>query len=321
MDIFLKIWKDFLDIVTPPRAFSWQTFILLSVFSWQMSYFATDWVQNFIASFGWIFLIFGVAWLTTENPIKINDRLSLSPWFTGALMAVFFFRDHRIGTFHLAWISFPIFATIVAAIPTFFTDDLRPIRPKDADIEKIVFLTLANGIISCWISFHFLIQDYLLEYPTVLQDNFQRSAFVNPVETNTLFLPRGVVILNFIESRLLEAINQKPWSEVERWLLEKEQNLQMIKQEFLQQVAPLDEDTWWRLNHQTTSIQNGYELVLKAIWVGPRSQDPMYFVEKRCQIQRRGTVASLGNSLVQSSDISIGEVVCQAVTNLAVYRQ
>src|SRR5689334_7413832 len=66
-DIYAGIKKFFV----PDRAYSWQTLIYLSLFSWAISSFATGAIKDTIAFFGWLFLIAGTAWYTTDDPARI----------------------------------------------------------------------------------------------------------------------------------------------------------------------------------------------------------------------------------------------------------
>ncbi|HBY79693.1 MAG TPA: hypothetical protein DEG47_22430, partial [Cyanobacteria bacterium UBA11148] len=80
---FLDRVKSLLGSFDPPNSFSWQTLIMLSLFSVFMAWLATGLMRDLLAHFGCIFLILGVYWGTTANKaLRIGD-VPLSPWITG----------------------------------------------------------------------------------------------------------------------------------------------------------------------------------------------------------------------------------------------
>ncbi|MEM6752780.1 MAG: DUF5357 family protein, partial [Cyanobacteria bacterium P01_C01_bin.38] len=79
----------------PPKAFSWQTLIYLSLFSWLMSFLANDGpIQDIIAFFGWAFLIAGTSWYTTDKPLYIPGTIMpVGAVITGFIVSVFAFQQ------------------------------------------------------------------------------------------------------------------------------------------------------------------------------------------------------------------------------------
>lgn len=322
MELFLRIYKSIRDAILSPTAFSWQTFILLSAFSGYMSFLATGFAQELIAGFGWIFLILGVNWGTTENAIRIGD-IYLSPWITGALVSVVF--GQLTGeVFSEALVFWPPISAVIAALPLFFSfseGKTKFTMPKSDDRQKLVILFGTQFLLSCWFQFYFVIQNWLDQYPTMLIDDFTRSAFVVRVsDRNEQELPRGALMLNLMAPQLEQALEDKPWSQVERWLLREERpaRIEAIAQEVKQGIAPLEEDSLWQLTSDISSSDSGYILELQAVWNGPRSQRDPYVISKPCQInqvllQPDAAVDPVDAQLSPPPE-AIGEVECGAVT-------
>lgn len=272
-------------LLTPPKAFSWQTLILLSLFSCILSFFATDTVQNILATFGWIFLIWGVAWGTSEKPFYIND-VCLSPWITGALVCVFIFGGWSDGRPSLSLIWWPSVSGVIATIPEFIEKGLKIRIPPLASRQKIIVLWTSHFLVSCWIQFYFVVQTWLNQYPSLLIDNVTPSAFVVKVGSQPPRSPRGALILNLMEPQLLTQLDNQPWSYIERWLLNQQQQIEDTRKLVQKELPQAEEDLWWRFDSKILSSQSGYNLQLLAFWQGPRSKEEVYVIEKLCQINQ-----------------------------------
>lgn len=311
MDIIRQFLESLRKFLTPPSAYSWQTLISLSFFSWLMSFLATELVQNFISCMGWIFLIFGVSWATTENPIKIWG-IPIGPWITGALVCIFIFGVWTGEVPPAAWVSWPIISAILASLRDFITDELRFKVPPPVSRQKLVILFGCNLLVSCWIQFHFLIQDWLRQYPSLLADDLRGSTFITQLSPQSAQRTTGASVLDSMGTQLQAQLENQPWSNVERWLLEIEKNLNVLKEKATTKLPRLEEDIWWSYTYQILSQGSGYDLQLQAVWQGPRSQPQEYALRKSCQITQVYQQTN-SSSDTTSEPIAVGRVSCQPV--------
>lgn len=275
--------KEIKAFINPPRAYSWQTVILLSLFSWVMSLLATYLVRNFLANCGWIFLIWGVAWATSENPIKIGN-LSLSPWITGSLVSIYLFGRNEDGISSLTLISWTPISALIAVLPNFFDKGLKLRLPSRKTRQGLINLFLSQLVISCWFQFYFVIESWVDQYPSLLADDFSNSHFVFKLPSEEPVVPRGGLILNLMEPQILEQLNNQPWSDIEQWRSQHQKTIAAIVKKVEKELPRSDEDMWWRFDSQVSPNPPGYNLQLQATWYGPRSQANPYNIKKNCQI-------------------------------------
>jgi hypothetical protein len=303
-----NLLKTISGIFNPATAFSWQTLIGLSLFSWAMSFLATSIFTIILASFSWWFLILGVYWATTSNKDISIGKVLLSPWITGALVTIYIFGIVTGELSAYALVVWPLISAVIAALPTCLGENFQPKIPARDKRQPLVWLFTTQLILSSWFQFYFLVQDWLVQYPTIAADTFEKSAFVVRLSTDESRqrLPRGTTILDLIASRLEEQLNNQDWSEVEQILLlrEREQLIEQIEQIDTQVRQEIDspdikEDNLWQVSLGEISLrESGYNLELKAFWEGPRSQTQPYSLTKSCQIIAVNRQTDIGISLV-----------------------
>ncbi|MEQ8466893.1 DUF5357 family protein [Coleofasciculus sp. E1-EBD-02] len=303
-----NLLRTIFEIFNPDTAFSWQTLIGLSVFSWAMSFLATNIFTIILASFSWWFLILGVYWATTSNKDISIGKILLSPWITGALVTIYIFGIVTGELPAYALVVWPLISAVIAALPTCLGENFKPKIPDRDKRQPLVWLFTSQLILSSWFQFYFLVQDWLVQYPTIASDTFEKSAFVVRLSTDESRqrLPRGTTILDLIASRLEEQLNNKDWSDVEQILLlrEREQLIEQIEQiatQVRQEINSPDikEDNLWQVELGEISLrESGYNLELKAFWEGPRSQIQPNLLTKSCQIISVNRQTDIGISLV-----------------------
>lgn len=274
------LWKQ----LKPPRALSWQTLIMLSLLSWVMSLLAqTGFVKEGFARVGSIFFTVGVAWALWRSQVDLFGlKVRVGPWVAGAIGCAFVFQGW-FGNTEAAFVWWPVVSMMMSAVPRFLPGLVFTIPPPPVRQEIIIQLLLGFTL-SSWIKFHFLVQEWLLNYPSLLADDFSRSAFVVRLDEQRANEPRGALLLNQAEAILRQQLQSLSWSEVERWLLEAEQRVPALRTEILRRIPPLPEDSWWVLQGQVPPGEPEYTLKLRAFWVGPRSRPNAYYVEKSCRI-------------------------------------
>lgn len=290
-DLFLGLQK----LVMPPKAFSWQTFIYLSLFSWGASYFATGPIKNIIALTGWLFLVAGTAWYTTDDPLRVPGTfMPIGALITGFLVSVFAFGHQENVITTRTIVLWPTIAAIITGIPEFFAGtgtSTKATIPKLEVRQKIIILVAWSMLISCWLQFYFVIDKWLKEYPSLSADNFQRSTFVIRLEPKTKKPENGNLILNKLQPIIEKEISNRAWSEVEKWLLEANQNVGNLGKRMINNnLDKYEEQELWRIEPRIVNIQSGYRLDILSIWEGPSTNPRGFYLQKSCRIQVKNAV-------------------------------
>ena len=286
-DLFAGVQK----FLTPAKAYSWQTLIYLSVFSWGISYFALGYIRDIIAFCGWLFLLAGTAWYTTGDPVRVPGTfMPVGAVITGFLVSVFALGNQESGLTSNTIVIWPTIAAIVTAIPNFFEGtggrSAKAKLPKLQDRQKVVVLLAWCMLISCWLQFYFVIDQWLKEYPSLRADNFNKSAFVIRLEPPTKKPKTGDLILNKLQPLVNQQIANKPWADVEKWLLEANQQLGNLGRKTINSnLGKSQERLLWRVEPRVVNIKSGYKLDILTIWGGPSANSQGYYWRKSCLIQ------------------------------------
>ncbi|WP_071190016.1 septal junction protein FraD [Trichormus sp. NMC-1] len=285
-DLFSGVQK----LLMPPKAYSWQTLIYLSVFSWAMSYFSIGYIKDIIAFSGWVFLMAGTAWYTTDDPLRVPGTfMPVGALITSFLVSAFAFRHNVNLVTPKTIVYWPTIAAIITAIPEFFVGTgtkSKATLPKQKERQKIIILIAWSMLISCWIQFYFVIDKWLKEYPSLLVDNFQNSAFVIKLEPKAKTPQNGAMILNKIQPLIEEQIVTRPWSEVERWLLEANQQVGNLGKRMIDKnLVKYEEQELWRIEPRVVNVNSGYRLDILSIWTGPSANKNGFYLQKSCRIQ------------------------------------
>ncbi|MEH2205693.1 MAG: septal junction protein FraD [Nostoc sp.] len=302
-------------LLVPPKAYSWQTFIYMSVFSWVLSYFATGYIKDIIAFFGWLFLIAGTAWYTTEDPLRVPGTfMPVGAVITGFLVSVFAFGDQRDVITPRTIVFWPTISALITAIPEFIEGndtDAKARIPKPQDRQRIIILVASSMLLSCWIQFHFVTDNWLRQYPSLQADTFKHSTFIVRTEASVKIPQNGVVILQRLEPIVVEQIAERPWSEVEKWLLDAKQRVGNLGREIIKKnLSKYEEKELWRIEPRVANTKSGYILDLLSIWIGPSSNPRGYYLKKSCRIE---PVATATNS---ENKITVAEIECDRASKL-----
>ncbi len=325
---FLFIFKFFEDIyggikklLVPTKAYSWQTFIYLSVFSWGLSYFANTPIKEIIAFCGWLFLIAGTAWYTTDDPVRVPGTfMPVGALITGFLVSIFAFGNERIGVTSGTIVLCPTIAALITTIPSFLEGtgtDAKAQLPKPEERQKLIILFASCMLLSCWIQFYFVMDNWLKEYPSLLSDNFNRSTFVVRTEAPGKIPNNGVYILNKLQPLVEQQIDKQPWSKVEKWLQNANPNIASLTQQVMldKRLKEFDEKELWRIepriSNPNTSKKDEYLLDIISIWNGPSSNLRGYYLKKSCQIR---PIASSAKTKKPEDTIIVAEIECGRVS-------
>ncbi|HLP89774.1 MAG TPA: septal junction protein FraD [Nostocaceae cyanobacterium] len=301
--LFFGVGKFF----TPKKAFSWQTFLYLSIYSLGLSSLATSPVKEIIAFGGWLFLIAGTAWYTTDDPLRVPGTfMPVGALITGFLVSVFAFGHEESVVTTRTIVLWPTIAALITAIPEFFVSGgLTPKAqlPKLQGRQKVIILLGWSMLISCWIQFYFVIDKWIKEYPSLQADNFQNSTFVIRVETKVNIPRNGKIILDKLQPLVERQLSNQSWSNVERWLLSANQNVGNLSRDIItKDLVKYEEQGLWRVEPRVTNVKSGYRLDILSIWTGPSSKQQGYYLQNSCLIQPvtapnnsriRGIVASV----------------------------
>ncbi|GAB1540954.1 hypothetical protein NUACC21_36230 [Scytonema sp. NUACC21] len=322
LNIFGDIYERIKKIVIPPKAYSWQTLIYLSIFSWFMSSMATDFIKDVIAFCGWGFLILGTAWYTTDSPILVpGTNMPIGAVITGFLVSVFAFGREEDVVTPRTIVLWPTISAIITAIPEFIEGtgtEAKTQIPKLEDRQKIIILIGSCAVISCWLQFYFVTENWISEYPSLQVDNYQGSAFVVRLRPPERIPRNGDLILDRLAPQIEQQLSEQPWSKVEQWLLNSRQNVGNLGRRVIEtNLAQYEEKALWVVEPRVSNVQSGYQLDLLSIWMGPSSNPRGYYLKKTCQID---PVAKIGNTRTRAvaqpdEKNTVAEISCDRRTS------
>ncbi len=290
-----ELFRGFRDevktLLWPDQYFSWQTLLLLSLFSLLVATIIESagnrnpWAVTLLTNFSWIFFISAVWWALHENPIKIYG-FSISPWITGAVICLFLFKPWTDVRFRWAFTCWPMISTGVMALPFYIDWELKPKTPNQKTQKTLVMTTLINLLLSSWILFYFRVQDWVGNYPSLLVSSFDSSAFVYNFDQRQDRQSQGIPLLETMVSDIEQELTGQPWYQTERWLYTRQPRLEAIAARAKESLDAQNEGDFWQIEtpRELRAIEDGYFLDLSANWTGPTSRDGSFYVEKTCKI-------------------------------------
>jgi hypothetical protein len=303
---------------------SWQTFISLSVFSVIVASVTNPPIQIIIANLGWLFLVIGVWWFTYDPIVKKKltfNGLFTGPWIIGAIVCLWLFGSWDGAPTPASFISWPPVSALIWSIRRFIKGDPDKKTPtytvpKPDDRQDIVLMLLSNLVISCWFQLHFLLQDWLIAYPTIRSDDFSHSAFVVELYPESRSNTGGITLLNAAEQSLKTQLEGKPWAEIERWLSPEQLNQEIprLAADAQKQMPRSSENNLWDLRGRVLP-DSQYTLELQAIWQGPSARTGGYYITKACQIAQGRKLeppAEVDSRSSAPSATRLGTVKCEA---------
>ncbi len=300
----LKFLSYLLNLVKPTQFNSWQTFNGLAVLFFITSVFSQGFFREVLAYAGFICISVGLTWVGLEK------SWPWTPWLTSALICLFIHDLIKIDIqpLLLAWL--PLAASL-AVIPYAVDQDLHWHLPKRESRQFLVILFGSQILLTCWIQFFFILQSWLVMYPSLFVDDFGESMFVRQVELGSLVLPRSVPLLGQLRPAIELQLSNQDWGTMERWL----QGLYHTPYQMPDFVEPaLDRAEWERIAEddfwQVTAIAspqldppNTYQLRWDAQWQGPRSrsaaENSPYDAYLICSIRQQNQVSVVDCDEVQ----------------------
>ncbi len=291
MKLILALLKR---LFLPPTWVSWQTPILLSLLAWVMSLPAGPLAREILAVAAWIFLIIGVSWIAASQEKLAIGTIPLWPWLTSALICLFLFGSQSDTVPSYAVVSWPIISAIIFTLLAFIERGTRFKIPDAAVRQQLIILVLSQLLVSCWLQFYFLLGTWLEEYPSLLADNFRRSAFVVSLAEELPEPEGGVLLLNQAERVFQERMENRPWPEVERWLVDirsDDPTLEAFEEEVFRPLnsplSPSRERELWHLRLNIVGQEDSYQMPLEAVWLGPTSMaGQVRVLQRTCEVSR-----------------------------------
>ncbi|MBE9028953.1 DUF5357 family protein [filamentous cyanobacterium LEGE 11480] len=308
------VLQDLRKTLQPPRWDSWQTLMLMSIFSALLAGLATGWAQTLISSCGWIWLILSVWWLVYEY----KKSLTVGFWFTGpwiiaALITVFLSSNFPVIPRSALLILWAPVSAAIAILPTFIQSNKKTKEPEWSvpgvgKRQGLLLLVLTHLLIACWIQFYFLLQNWLTAYPSLQSENLDRGNFVVNIRPEPTSRARSV--LNLTEKSLREELKDKDWPEVERWLLETNRSMatlqSKVQERLSNQTIQYAEDSWWKITGKVTGGE--YDLELQAYLQRPNTQtmgQPMSMV---CRINPKTIALPPEQIALKTDDIDVKNI-------------
>ncbi|MGL5194272.1 MAG: DUF5357 family protein [Chroococcales cyanobacterium] len=284
--------KYCIDRLRPPRPCCWETFILLSIFSWLLSAFSwllvppAENAYHFTHTGGLIFFVLGTAWWQWERPITVFD-IKIGPWIVGLLLSLILLDDLPENWRHQAIIvTWPLLTAAVRSVPKFFRGRLLPRWPPISIRKELTVMFLFHVLISLWLQFGFLMNHWLREYPSLLAEDLTRSSFAIPWGIEAPEIPQGNIMINGMEAFLREQIEGQQWPRATQVMSGLVENRISIDDEVKNRLPDIEEHQWWELRGTVIQRQAGYGITLFAIFQGLPLTVEDYYLEKSCEISR-----------------------------------
>jgi Family of unknown function (DUF5357) len=336
--IFEGAYENLKKLLIPEKAYSWQTLIYLSLFSWFMSSLAMGTARDLIAFCGWVFLIAGTSWYTTtDTPVMVpGTNLPIGAVVTGFLVSVYAGRSEEVFT-PVTIVLWPTIAAIITAIPEFFEGsgiDSKRQLPKLEIRQRIIILLAACMILSCWLQLYFVLDKWVRQYPSLLADDFSKSTLILRSDIKKNAPESGAIILNRLQPIVEEQLQGRLWNQqannneidVEKWLIDANKRVGIIGQEVINRYAAeyekknlvkYEERLFWTTEARvvsTKSTNSGYRLDLLSVWKGPSSNPKKYFLRKSCQIDpiSKPLETNTVNPRNSETRITVAEFQCEA---------
>lgn len=290
----LEINKVIKNVLIPPQINHWKTPLLISLLFWITSGLTVEdqELRDFFAIFSWLFLTISLGWRTTQKPFIIQG-ISLSPWVVATLICLLIAENLSPNLQYLALVIWPVLSICLAVMIHFFITGAK-LEPSPPFVRPVfLILILSQVLLSCLLEFHFIIQNWLTQYPSLLAEDFSRSGFVINFAQPSLTRSRGIIIINLMEQQLRAKTNNKPWVLVEEWLINVNNGRVPLGEEAFKKLSKLPENPKWELRTEIVQGQSLYRIQLLAKWQGPSSFTGGYTLSKTCEVTKNITVGEL----------------------------
>lgn len=309
----LKYW---IDRLRPPRPFSWETLILLSIFSGLLSAFSwllvpPAWNAYHFTYQGFlIFFVLGTAWWQWERPIQLLG-IKIGPWIVGLLLSILLLDDlPETWRYQAMIVTWPLLTAAVRSVPKFFRGQLLPSWPPLSIQKELTVMFLFHALISLWFQFGFLLNQWFINYPSLLTEDLTRSSFAIAWGIEAPQIPQGNIMINEMESVLREQIEGQQLPRANQVISGLLENRIEIDKTVKKRLPNIEENQWWKLQGTVIQRQAGYGITLFAIFQGVPLVKKEYYLEKSCEISRTFRQPGPASSLPPAEALDRAEVEC-----------
>lgn len=304
----LQFLNYLLNLVKPTQFNSWQTFNGLALAFFIASVLSQGFLREVLAYTSFICIAIGLTWVGLEK------SWPWTPWLTAGLICLFIHDLIKIDVKSLLLIWLPLAASL-AVIPYAVDADFNWHLPKREARKFLMILFCSQILLTCWIQFFFILQSWLVMYPSLFVDDFGESMFVRQVDFGTVVLPRSMSLLSQLRPAIEVQLSNQDWGTVERWL----QGLYHTPYQMPGFVQPaleraqwqrIAEDDFWQVT-AIASLQldqpNTYQLRWDAQWHGPKSrlaaEHNPYDAYLICRIRRENQTSTVECDEVQQVNL------------------
>lgn len=294
--------KKIQKALIPPKVVHWKTPLLLSIFLGLLTVAAvTDLAtRTLLFDMSWLLFILSMGLLTSQPPFAIKG-VSLSPWVTSILIGLWLLIRLPSDRKEIAWICSPIIAVIILAIIEVWNSESKREGIRSLVRPQFLMITLIHVLFSCWFTFHFLIQGWIEQYPSVLSQDLRQSDYVVTFQQPTINRSRGVVILNAMDRYLQNEARTKPWAQVEQMLIDIDNERFFLKNQALTTIGVVPEDASWDVKTSIVQGQSRYQLEMQATWLGLVFRPEIYSFTKSCEVFDIGNRATVTCDAIKRS--------------------
>ena len=294
--------KKIQKAMMPPKVVHWKTPLLLSFFLALLSIAAVADLPTrvLMLDISWLFFTLSMGLLTSQKPFEIRG-VSISPWVTSFLIGLWLLVRLPADRKEIAWISGPIIAVVILATIEVWNSESK--RESLRSLLRPQFLTIAlvHMVFSCWFAFHFLIQGWIQQYPSILSQDLRKSDYVVTFQQPTINRSRGVVILNEMDRYLQKEARTKPWAQVEQMLIDIDNERFFLKNQALTAIGVVPEDASWDVKTSIVQGQSRYQLEMQATWLGLVFRPEIYSFTKSCEVFDAGNRATVTCDAIKRS--------------------
>ncbi len=204
-------------------------------------------------------------------------------------------------------VTWPLLTASVRSVPKFFRGQILPSWPPIPIRKELTVMFLFHVLVSLWLQFGFLLNQWLIDYPSLLSEDFTRSSFAIATSIEAPKVPRGEIMINSMESFLREEIEGQRWpraTQIISGLVEKRIS---IDKEVKKRLPNIAENELWKLQGSLVQRQAGYGITLFAVWTGLPLTSKKSYLEKSCEISRtynqpgRGSDRPPGEALARAT--------------------
>lgn len=164
---------------------TWKFFLFISVICWLIARYTQADEQNIFSLLGLISAILCLFFFVQENIFRVSVPALVIPqlqflnyWTIGLLLCVVVGISLKDKIPQWFWVSVPLILGGLTAVPAFLESGLQLKLPAPAIRQRLMIILLLHGLVSCWVQFYFIINNWVITNPNLNQQDFTQSHFV-----------------------------------------------------------------------------------------------------------------------------------------------